>query len=272
MRLIPFAVAWALGPVSGEPGVLTDVDAIRQRLVETIHAVRSEIAKKSSVTPWEVDAKPVAEDPRVKDRFGGNDPMERVRQALALDPETFPPVRELKGFVKLDFEKTDLSGYACAAPDFLQRAKDRFISFKERFQGRRIVVKDIKVTRPGTQPAARPGLQPAPPGPSKVQYLAIGPGEESEVDKIVELNKTRGVEVEILATHGASWYLGPKGEIAIAIQGTPRTLEGISPIEISFFRVDSKTLNRLVDLASQRRAMMPPLKPVIVAIEGYSEP
>ena len=186
--------------------------------------------------------------------------------------EMFSPPRELKGFEKVDFARTDLSGYASPAPDFLKRTENRFIDFKERFQDKRIVVKDIKVSRPAPKPPALPGQQPTPPGPMRVQYLAIGPGEEAEVDKIIELNKTRGVEVEILATHPAVWYRGPKGEIALALQGTPRTFEGISPVEVSVFRVDAKTLNRLAGLAMERKALMPPLKPVIVAVQGYAGP
>lgn len=276
VSLLVLAIAIAGCNSGGGGGKLTDVQQAQRDEILAIQKIQEDIAAKKKVTKWEVSAKDVQGDPRAKElKLDDEMGLQKIQGALAIEVEDMPPIKDFSGYKKIDWKNPDerLKKYSVnkrppetASP---QMPANGFEPFIDRYKDAKIVVMDLKVTTKSAPPPTEAGQPPQPPKENTVE-ITFGPIVESEADKLIKQAEEAGTKVEKVKTYPASLYIGPKGKIAVAVEGIESSARLQPPRDLQYYMVDVATLEKLNE-ARKKDPTLPMMQPKTfdLAIIGY---
>lgn len=261
---------------AGGSSNLTDYQKAQRDELAKIQKIQTEIAEKKKVSKYEVSAKDIQDDPRAKEmKLDDQMGLQKIQQALAMDLDDLPALKDFSGYKKIDWKNPDerLKGYStnkripeAASPNMPAQGYEPFI---DRFKDAKIVVMDLKVTTTSPPPAVEKGEEPPPPEKNTME-ITFGPIEEKEADRLIEQAKKAGTEVEKVKTYPASFYIGPKGKIAIAVEGLKDVSRLQPPRDLQYYMVSVDTMKKLEEARQKDPTIqMVPPKQFDIAIIGY---
>lgn len=260
----------------GGGGKLTDVQQAQRDEILAIQKIQEDIAAKKKVTKWEVSAKDVQGDPRAKElKLDDEMGLQKIQGALGIEIDDMPPVKDFSGYKRIDWKNPDerLKKYCVnkpppegAAP---QMPSNGFQPFIDRYKDAKIVVMDLKVTTTSAPPPTEAGQPPQPPKENTVE-ITFGPIIESDADKLIKQAEQGGTKVQKVKTYPAYLYIGPKGKVAVAVEGIASSARLQPPRDMQYYMVDVATMEKL-DEARKKEPTLPMMQPKVfdLAIIDY---
>jgi hypothetical protein len=263
-----FAAAGVMGGCNsgGGGGKLTDVQQAQRDEILAIQKIQEDIAAKKKVTKWEVSAKDVQADPRAKElKLDDEMGLQKIQGALGIEVEDMPPVKDFSGYKRIDWKNPDerLKKYSVnkrppegASPQMPSTGYEPFI---DRYKDAKIVVMDLKVTTKAPPPPTEEGKTPEPPKENTIE-ITFGPIIEAEADKLIKQAEQAGTKVEKIKTYPAYLYIGPKGKIAVAVEGIKSSARLQPPRDLQYYMVDVATMEKLNE-ARKKEPTLPMMQP-----------
>lgn len=258
---------------SGAGGPLLSREEADRVEMRTIQTVAKELAAKNKVPEYKVTLEQIKADPRIeKMGFEKNQIDSRLNMAVDADFESMPPLPNLRGFKKLDFNDKNakaLNFSIMKMPDPNPQGGPQtptYVDFKTMYEGKKMELLQLKIIQTMPAPPAEKG-KPTPPPQKQEQVVYYGPVMREEADKqIADAKKQGNLEVEIIKTWPASFYTNDKGRIALVVEGGFTNIHRATAPPIQVYEVDPKAMNELQSELSKNTAMrMPRPRAVIVA-------
>lgn len=272
------ALLMAVGCNKGGSSELTDAQVAQRDVMAEIQQVQDKIAKEKKVTKWEVSAKDIQKDPKIKElKLDDEMGLQRIQGAISTDLEELPPLKDFSGYKLVDLNKPDekLKSYSTNKlpdPNKPNEPAQGYEPLIDQLKKQKFVIMDLKVTTTTPAPPVEKG-KPAQPPQKKTQDFMLGPIDEAEAKRLIEQAKKAGTEVETKSTYPVKIYMGPTGKLAFGVDATVDISRLQSARGPSYYTISVETLKKLDELR-QKESTLPYMQPkqFDVAIIGYKKP
>jgi hypothetical protein len=213
--------------------------------------IQAEIAKEKKKPTWEVEAKDIMDNPKIKElEISGQEGESIVQQWMDGDPESMATPPSLTGFKKIDFNgSSPVLNYAAEKPrdPANPAAEQQFATFKEVFGGK-VLVNELKLTITPPAPPVEKG-KPAPPPPAPtVRTVFFGPIEENASKALIDnVQKTNtSMKIETIKSYPTEFYENDKGRVIAVIKGGFKwPHRAIGSQNMFYWRTDPETLKKI---------------------------
>lgn len=275
--LSAFAVVGSGCGSSGGSSDLTDATVAQRDTILAIQKVQNDIAEKKKVSKWEVSAKELQADPKIKEmKLDDENGLQRIQGAIGMDVDDMPPLKDFSGYKLVDMKNPDerLKKYSTnkqPPANSPQTPASGYEPLLDRLKTAKFVVMDLKVTQT-MPPAPTEAGKPAPPPETKTIELSLGPIDEKEADTLIDQAKKAGTKVEKSKTYPVKLYIGPKGKLAFGIDASIDASKLQPARGLTYYMLDVDTMKKL-DEARKKDATLPFMqaKNIDVAIVGYKK-
>ncbi len=214
---------------------LVTANDLQMRNAKLVHTVASDIAKAKKIEAYEVEAKDVRADKRIKDAgLDTDEQLQFIQAVLGADLFGIQGGPDLSAFSEVDVKNkaSKLYNYSVRLQDPASGGK--VVNMGEQLAAHPLVVVELSIQAPAMGGSQAP--QPA------AQVVCLGPVDEEVLNKQLELAKGR-TEFKEIKRYPVSVYMDAGGHVALGVGGGFKTPEKLMMRTFPYFPYPADKVN-----------------------------